>query len=92
MLLKVLTNTSIDGTGSVNCESRILGGILITTDNSAVGTVIIKRNNSSGKEIIKIATATTMWINGPFSMEGTTTVYFDVSGTGCKVHLYEWVT
>lgn len=92
MLLKVLTNTSVDGTGTVTCPSRILGGLLITTDNSTVGTVIIKREDTNGKEIIKIATATTMWINGPFSMEGTDVVFFSVVGSGCKVHLYEWVT
>jgi len=91
MLLKVLTNTSVTGTGTVTCKSQILGGLLITTDNSAVGTVIINRVDTNGKEIIKIATATTMWINGPFSMEGTDTVFYSVTGSGCEVHLYEWV-
>lgn len=92
MLLKVLTNTSVTGTGTVSCRSQILGGILITTDNSTVGTVIINREDTNGKEIIKIATATTMWINGPFSMEGTDTVFYNVSGNNCEAHLYEWVS
>ncbi len=96
MLLKVLTNTSVSGTGSVECQSNkdagILGGILITTDNSTLGIVIIKRNDTNGKEIIKISTKTTMWINGPFSMEGTNQIFYDVSGSGCSVHLYEWIT
>lgn len=91
MLLKVLTNTSVIDTGTVVCDSGILGGVLVTTDNSTVGTVIIRRDNTNGKEIIKIETATTMWINGPFSMEGTKNVFFDVTGSGCKAHLYEWV-
>jgi len=69
----------------------IFGGCLITTDNSTVGTVILQRENSDGKELMKIATATSMWINGPFSMENTDKLYFSVTGSGCKVYLYEWV-
>ncbi len=92
MLLKVLTNEAVTGTGSVECRSQILGGILVSTDNSTVGTVIINREDTNGKEIIKIKTATTMWINGPFSLEGTSTVFFNVTGNNCEVHLYEWVT
>jgi len=91
MLLRVITNTSISGTGTLACKSKILGGVLITTDNSNAGTVVINVNDSNGKEIIKISTKTTMWINGPFSLEGEEQIYFSVTGTGCLVHLYEWV-
>ena len=96
MLLKVLTNTAVTGVGAVECQANenagILGGVLITTDNSTLGVVIIKRNDANGKEIMKISTVTTMFISGPFSMEGTNQIYYDVSGNNCSVHLYEWVT
>ena len=96
MLLKVLTNGDVSGTGTVQCGSNegsgILGGILITTDNSTLGVVSIKRNDTNGKEIIKISTKTTMWINGPFSMEGTNNVFYNISGSGCSATLYEWIT
>ena len=91
MLLKSLTQTSVDGTGTLTVESMIFGGALITTDNSNVGTVVLQRDDSNGKELMKIATATSMWINGPFSMESTNKLYFNVTGTACKVYLYEWV-
>lgn len=91
MLLKAITNGSVAGTGTVICPSTIIGGILITTDNSTVGTVILRRDDVNGKQIIKIATATTMFISGPFSMEETDSVYHSVTGSGCAAQLYEWV-
>ncbi len=92
MILKALTNGSVVDTGTVKIESYIVGGILITTDNSAQGTVILRRDDASGKQIIEIKTVTSMWISGPFSMEGTNDCYYSVSGTGCEAQLFEWVT
>jgi len=92
MELRVITNGAVSAdTGTLECDSQVLGGILITTNNTNQGVVIIKRDNASGKEVVKISTITTMWITAPFSLEGTTTLYYDVSGTGCEVHLYKWV-
>lgn len=92
MLLKALTNGSVTGTGTLDVESRIVGGILITTDNSTQGTVRIRRDNAEGKQIQEVKTVTSMWISGPFSMEGTNKVFFDVSGNNCEAQFYEWVT
>ena len=89
MILKALTNGSITGTGTVTVDSGILGGILITTDNSAQGTVILRRDDDSGKQIIEIKTVTTMFISGPFSMESTNDLYYSISGTGCEAQLFE---
>jgi hypothetical protein len=68
-----------------------VGGILITTNNTNQGTVLLHRDDASGAQIIDIATVTSMWITGPFSMEGTTSLYYSVSGTGCAAQFYEWV-
>ena len=92
MLIKAITNGSVTSTGTVECESQIVGGVLITTDNTNQGTVILRRDDASGKQIIEIKTVTSMWISGPFSMEGTSALYHAVSGTGCEAQLYEWVT
>jgi len=91
MLLKALTNGAISGTGEVTVKSLKIGGILVTTDNSAQGTVILKRNDTNGKRIFDITTTTTIWVGAPFSTEETETVYFDVSGAGCQAQIYEWV-
>jgi len=91
MLVKTLTNGSVDGTGTLTCDSGVIGGILITTDNTNQGTVILRRDSSTGKQIIEIKTVTSMWISGPFSMEGTNKAYHNVSGTGCEAQFYEWV-
>ena len=91
MLLKAITNGSVTGTGTVTCDSYILGGILITTNNTDLGTVILRRDGAAGKQIIEIKTVTSMFISGPFSMEGTQSVYHSVTGTGCEAQLFEWV-
>ena len=92
MLLKAITNGSVSGTGTLTCESFVIGGILITTDNTNQGTVIIRREDSTDKQIIEIKTVTSMWVSGPFSLEQTTKFYHDVTGTGCEAQFFEWVT
>ncbi|MCP4451605.1 MAG: hypothetical protein GY809_09105 [Planctomycetes bacterium] len=92
MLLKAITNGSVTSTGTVTCESGIVGGVLVTTDNTNQGTVILRRDTSGGKQIIEIKSVTSMWIAGPFSMEETDQLYYSVTGTGCEAQLYEWIT
>ena len=91
MILKALTNGSVTSTGTVVVGSQIIGGVLITTDNSSQGTVILRRDDASGKQIIEIKTVTSMFISGPFSLEGTEVCFYSVSGAGCEAQLYEWV-
>ena len=92
MLLKAINNGGVTSTGTVTCESKILGGILITTDNTNAAGIILRRDTSGGKQIIDISTITTMWISGPFSLEETDQLYYAVTGTGAAVQLYEWVS
>ncbi len=92
MLLRALTNGSVTGTGTLDVKSFIVGGILITTDNSTQGTVRIRRINAEGKQIIEVKTVTSMWVSGPFSMEEAKNLYYEVSGNNCEAQFYEWVT
>ena len=92
MLLKAITNGSVTSTGTVTCESGVIGGILITTDNTNQGTVILRMDGSGGKQVIEIKTVTSMWVSGPFWFEETDQVYHAVSGTNCEAQLYEWIT
>ena len=91
MLLRALTNGSVTGTGTLECESFTCGGILITTDNTNQGTVRMRREDSNGKQIIEVKTVTSMWIAGPFSLEDTKRIYYEVTGTGCEAQFFEWV-
>jgi len=90
-LLKALTQDKVSGTGTLTVESMIFGGVAISTDNSTVGTVQIRRDNAQGKVLQAVATATTMWIGAPVTMEGTDQLYFSVTGANCEIFLYEWV-
>lgn len=92
MLLRAITNGAVTGTGTIACESYTIGGILITTDNSTQGVVRLRRLDTNGKQIIEIKTVTSMWIAGPFSMEDTKVVYYEVTGSGCEAQFFEWVT
>lgn len=91
MKLRALTNGSVSGTDTLTITSYILGAVLITTDNSNQATVIVRRESSSGKQIFKIATATTIWIAGPIDMEGTDQAHISVTGTGAAAQFYEWL-
>ncbi len=92
MLLKALTDGSVTGTGELTVESRVFGGMVITTDGSTLGTVIVRKDDANGKRLMKIATTSSMWVAGPITMEGTDQLYFSVSGSGCEAQFYEWVT
>lgn len=92
MILRALTNGAVSGTHTLTVPSRIIGGVLITTDGSNAATVVIRRANDSGKPIIDIASITTLWIAGPFSTEDAEQVHLSVTGTAAEAQIYEWVS
>jgi len=88
--------TADDSTGTLKFESRILGGVMISTDGTNVAVVTLQQNNSSGFEVFGISTKTPMWIHGPIGIEsledGSANVgYYSVTGTGAEAKFYEWV-
>ena len=91
MLIKALTNGRISGTGSLDVSSGILGGALITTNGSDAVTVTVQRVDSGGKTIFSVSTTVPMFAAGPMSLEGATTAYYSISGTGGTAQLYEWI-
>lgn len=92
MLLIALTDGSVAGTGTLTAKSGVLGGILVTTNNSDVVTASVQRINSEGKTVVSLSTsASGLFISGPISLEGTQALYFSVSGVGGSIQLYEWV-
>ena len=91
MLIKSITNGSVSSTGTITCESGIVGGILLTTDNTNAAVVELRRNSASGKKILQVSTVTSMWISGPFSLEETTQLYYSITGTGAAGQVFEWI-
>ena len=91
MVLRKLSNGRISGTGTIQCKSFILGGVLISTNNTNAAAVQIRRDDVNGKLLFDISTITSMFATAPISTEGTQTLYYSITGTGGSAQLYEWV-
>lgn len=92
MLLKALgTGGAVTSTGTLTCESRIMGGVLITADGTNNCTVIVKKDNASGDQVFDIVTKSPIFVAAPISLGSTQTLYHDVSGTGGAAMFFEWV-
>ena len=76
----------------MNCPSGNLGGVIITTDGTNAAVVIIQINNDVGKKVFDISTKTPgVFILNPISLEGSTVIYYSITGTGAAAQLYEYV-
>lgn len=92
MLLKAIgSDGALAGSGTLICESRIMGGVLITADGTNAAIVVVRRENASGKQIFDFSTKAPLFITGPIGLEGTQALYYDVSGTGAAAQFFEWV-
>lgn len=89
-LLQAVTDGSVTGTGTVEITSYILGGVLITADGTNDATVVLRRNDASGKQIFKVVTKSPGMFAAPISCEGATTIYYSISGTGAAGQIYRW--
>jgi hypothetical protein len=95
MILRALTNGAVIGSNALKVASGIIGGVLITTDNTNAASVVIYRSDGGGnqgaKAIFSISTKTTIWVGAPFTIEEAGYVLVVVSGTGASAQIYEWV-
>lgn len=93
MIIKALTNGAISGANILVVPSGIVGGVLVSADGTNDATVVVRRENSTGKPIIHVVSKIPIWINGPFWTEEPTDdkVYVSVSGTGALAQVYEWI-
>jgi hypothetical protein len=92
MLLKAINNGSITSADTMICHSGILGGVLVTADGTNNCTVIVRKDGASGKQIFKVVTKSPGFFVAPISAEGTTTLYYDISGSGGAAQFFEWIT
>lgn len=89
MLLRPLTAGKVSGTGTVTLESRILGGVLITTDNTNAAAVVVRATDSSGAKVFDLSTLSPGFHIAP--LQAAAQIYYDISGTGASAMLFEWV-
>lgn len=89
--LKAINDGSVTSTGSMTCESKVFGGALVTADSTNNATIIVRRNDGSGKQIFKIVTKSPGFFAAPILTEGTATLYYDIAGSGAAAQFFEWV-
>ena len=92
MLLKALGNDgAVTGTGTFPVALGMLGGVLITADGTNNATVILRREDSTGKQVFDLVTKSPTFIAAPIGLEGSKVLYYNVSGTGAAAQFFEWV-
>ena len=92
MLLKALGNDgAVTSTGTFTVANGIVGGVLITADGTNNATVILRKDDANGKQLFDLVTKSPTFVAAPIGMEGTRTLYYNVSGTGAAAQLFEWV-
>jgi hypothetical protein len=90
MLLRPLTNGSVSGTGTITLQGRLLGGVLVTTNNTNAVTITVQRTDSSGTEVFDLSTLSPGFHVAPIDV-GASVLYYNVSGTGGAAQFFEWV-
>lgn len=88
MRLRDISGGSVTGTGTVEARTGVLGAVNIAANGSDVVTVTIKETNASGRVIFATKTPIPLFVAAPF--ETVNTVYYDISGTGGELQLFEW--
>jgi len=92
MQLRAMTNGSVSSTGTLTLKTGIVGGVIISTNNTNAAVVVLRRDNASGKQLFSMSTVTAVGVFAPIWMENTETLYYDISGTGASAQIYEWVS
>lgn len=90
MLLRPKTAGSVAGTGTIQLEGRILGGVLLSTNNTNAAAVVIRSNDASGAVVFQLSSLSPGFFVAPVDV-GTRQLYYDISGTGALAQLYEWI-
>ena len=95
MILNPVSDGSVTSTGTLTFNSRILGGVLITTDGTNAAVVTLQTVNGSGRKVFQISTKSPIFVAGPISISDVNgdpqqAGFYDVAGTGAAVQFYEW--
>lgn len=85
-----LFNNVKTGTGTINMDSYVFGGVDLNSDGTNVGTVVVREDSASGKVLVSISSTVGKTVIAPFKSKSKT-IYYSISGTGADAMLYEWV-
>lgn len=88
--IKALFDSVKTGTGTVQMDGYLFGGVDLNSDGTNTGTVIIHEDSASGKVLVSFSSVVGKTIIAPFKAK-TKTIYYSISGTGADAMLYEWV-
>ena len=96
MNLRTLTDGRVAGTGTLTLQGSHnpggkLGAVLISTDGTNAAVVTVQRSDASGLTLFSMSTKTPIDVQMPIDSQGTSTLYFSVTGTGAEAQFYEWI-
>lgn len=88
--VRPLSNGTLTGTGTLNLEGYLFGGVDLNSDGTNAGVVIIRDGSSTGTILLDTSSVVGKTIIAPFRCPSQI-VYYDISGIGADAMLYEWV-
>ena len=89
-LLREISGNQISGTGTLVCNSRVLGGVNIVADGTNAATVVIRKDSSTGAIIFSTQVKSPYFPIAPI-LADTNTLYYSITGTNATAEIYEWV-
>jgi hypothetical protein len=89
MILKPITSGSISGVGLIACQSKLLGGVLISVDGTNAGTVVVRKDSETGDVVFHMVAFRPVFCGNPILASDI--LYYSITGTGCTAMLYEWI-
>lgn len=78
----------VTGTGTVNINGGIFGGFDMSCDGTNLGTLVIRDIDATGRILYNTKSTVGKSIHAPIDCSGT--IYYDMSGSGADVMLFEW--
>lgn len=88
MVIRDISGGKVSGTGTLDCESGLIGGLLISLDTT-LGVIVLRDTNSTGAILVEISPKTAMFVGAP--IKAAKKIYYSISGSGCAVQIFEWV-
>lgn len=86
-----LTDGAVSSTGILNMASPILGGVLFGVDGTNAGTLKIHKGPDAKSPVIFHLSAIKVPVFITCEIQAAPQIYYNVSGTGATVQIYEYV-
>lgn len=90
MILKPITDGKVSGAGTAPMSGKLFGGVLLSTDGTNAGVVIVRDGGESGSKLFDLSSKSP----GSFLIPAPAAsgkIYYSVTGTGASAQFYEMV-